>query len=83
MNGVPLLVADLLFKLAIATGVFVGFSVYFILLEEIHWRIHLGEWLPPGLGAARDYHLAHHDRPDARFNIFLPLWDILLGSMGN
>ena len=83
LNGVPLVVADLLFKLAIAAGVFVGFSVYFILVEEIHWRIHLGEWLPPGLGAARDYHLAHHDRPDARFNIFLPLWDILLGSMGN
>ena len=45
--------------------------------------IHLGEWLPQGLLRARAYHLAHHARPDARFNIFLPLWDTLLGPAGN
>jgi len=33
--------------------------------------------------AARAYHLAHHMQASARFNIFLPLWDTLLGSMGN
>jgi Fatty acid hydroxylase superfamily len=81
INGLPVLLAFCLFNSAIAPGIFVGFSVYFIIVEEIHWRIHLEEWLPPGLSAARAYHLAHHDRPDARFNIFLPLWDILLGSM--
>jgi len=66
----------------IAPGVFLAFAIYFITVEEVHWRIHLGEWLPPVLGASRAYHLAHHARPDARFNIFLPLWDTLLGSMG-
>jgi hypothetical protein len=83
INGAPVLLADFFFNFAIAPGIFLGFSVYFVIVEEIHWRIHLEEWLPPGLGAARAYHLAHHNRPNARFNIFLPLWDILLGSMGN
>ena len=83
INGLPVVIADFLFRLGIAPGIFVGFSVYFITVEEIHWRIHLGEWLPPVLGAARAYHLAHHARPDARFNIFLPVWDTLLGLAGN
>jgi sterol desaturase/sphingolipid hydroxylase (fatty acid hydroxylase superfamily) len=80
VNGLPVTAADLLFKLGLAPGILVGFSLYFITTEEFHWRIHLGEWLPPGFGGTRAYHLSHHDRPDARFNIFLPLWDILLGS---
>jgi fatty acid hydroxylase family protein len=83
INGLPVVIADFLFRFGIAPGIFVGFSVYFITVEEIHWRIHLGEWLPPGLRAARAHHLAHHARPDARFNIFLPVWDILLGPVGN
>ena len=82
-NGLPVVIADFLLRFGIAPGMLVGFSVYFITVEEIHWRIHVGEWLPPVLGAARAHHLAHHARPDARFNIFLPLWDILLGPMGN
>jgi len=83
INGLPVVIADLLFRFGIAPGIFVGFSVYFITVEEIHWRIHIGEWLPPVLGASRAYHLAHHARPDARFNIFLPVWDTLLGPAGN
>jgi Fatty acid hydroxylase len=82
INGIPVVAADLLFGLRIAPGVFLAFAIYFITVEEVHWRIHLGEWLPPVLEASRAYHLAHHARPDARFNIFLPLWDMLLGSMG-
>jgi Fatty acid hydroxylase superfamily len=80
VNGLPMIAADLLFKLGIAPGILVAFSLYFITTEEFHWRIHLGEWLPPGFRGTRAYHLSHHDRPDTRFNIFLPLWDILLGS---
>lgn len=72
----PLVLAFALpFHLGIAPGMFLGFVVYQIAVEEFHWRIHLGGWLPPGFGWARDYHLAHHDRPDGRFNIFLPLFD--------
>jgi Fatty acid hydroxylase superfamily len=80
VNGLPVVAVDLLFKLGIAPGILVAFSVYFITTEEFHWRIHLGEWLPPGFRAARPYHLEHHMRPNARFNIFFPLWDVLLGS---
>ena len=83
INGLPVVIADLLFRFGIAPGIFVGFSVYFITVEEIHWRIPIGEWLPPVLGASRAYHLAHHARPDARFNIFLPVCDTLLGPVGN
>ncbi len=82
INGVPVMIADLLFGLGMAPGIFLAFALYFITVEEMHWRIHLGERLPPVLRASRAYHLAHHARPDARFNIFLPLWDTLLGPAG-
>ena len=81
-NGLPVVAVDLLLRLGIAPGMLLAFAVYFITVEEVHWRIHLGERLPPLLRPSRAYHLAHHARPNARFNIFLPLWDILLGSMG-
>jgi hypothetical protein len=80
VNGLPVVVVDVLLGLGVAPGILVAFAAYFITTEEFHWRIHLGEWLPPGFRAARAYHLAHHVRPNARFNIFLPLWDVLLGS---
>jgi hypothetical protein len=79
INGLPVVIADLLFGLRTAPV----FTFYFITVEEVHWRIHLGEWLPPGFRAATAYHLAHHMQPNGRFNIFLPLWDTLLGSMGD
>ena len=36
INGLPVVIADLLFRFGIAPGIFVGFSVYFITVEEIH-----------------------------------------------
>jgi hypothetical protein len=60
----------------------IAFAVYFIVVEEVHWRIHLGGWLPALLTSARSYHLAHHDIPNARYNIFLPLFDLLFGNLG-
>jgi len=77
INGLPVIVADLLFGFRSAPGVLVAFTAYFLLTEELHWRIHLGESLPLGLESTRRYHLSHHTRPNARFNIFLPLWDFL------
>ncbi len=74
----PLVIAfDLPLHLGIASGMFLGFFAYQVAVEEFHWRIHLGGWLPPGLRWTRDYHLAHHDRPDGRFNIFLPIFDVI------
>ena len=80
VNGILAVALDLLLRLRIAPGMFLGFVAYQIVVEEFHWRIHLGGWLPFG-SCCRDYHLAHHDRPDGRFNIFLPFSDVLFGSV--
>lgn len=80
VNGFPVVIADLLFGLRIAPGILLAFATYFITVEEVHWRVHVGEWLPSGLRSARVHHLAHHARPYARFNIFLPLWDLVFGT---
>lgn len=79
-NGSPVALADLLARFSLAPGILLGFTAYFIAVEEIHWRIHLGGWLPPGLRAARAYHLDHHDIPEGRYNVFCPLFDLLLGT---
>jgi hypothetical protein len=79
-NGSPVIFADLLWGFALAPGILLGFTAYFIAVEEIHWRIHLGDWLPPGLRAARPYHMDHHDIPEGRYNVFFPLFDVLLGT---
>ncbi|MDA2914374.1 sterol desaturase family protein [Acidobacteriia bacterium AH_259_A11_L15] len=78
-NGAPLVAADLFFELGVVPAMLIAFAAYLVVAEEIHWRIHLGGRLPPGLRPARAYHLAHHERPDSRFNIFLPLFDWLVG----
>lgn len=81
INGAPIVLSDLVFGWRVVPGILVGFVVYVLAVEEIHWRIHLGEWLPPGLHFAREYHLSHHERSDERFNVFLPLFDWLFGSL--
>ena len=82
LNGVPAVIGDVLFKSRIVPGTLVAFTAYFIITEEFHWRFHLGGWLPPGFRSAKINHMAHHERPNAQFNIFLPLWDRLLGTSG-
>ncbi len=82
VNGGPAIALDLFCGFGIAVGILIAFSIYLVALEEIHWRIHLDGWLPPGLRSAREYHLAHHDRPDGRFNVFLPLFDWLFCTVG-
>jgi hypothetical protein len=82
INGVPVVILDALLGLRMAPGMLIAFSAYFLTTEEFHWRIHLGEWLPPGFQGTRAYHLAHHTRPDARFNIFLPMWDLMFRTAG-
>ncbi len=61
LNGMPVITLDLVFGLGVAPGMLIAFSLYFVVAEEIHWRIHMNEWLPPGLCSARRHHLAHHE----------------------
>ena len=79
-NGILLAALEVLLRPGISVGVLMGWAVYTIATEEIHWRIHLGEGLPPWLQWSREYHFSHHDYPNARYNIFLPLFDVLFGN---
>lgn len=79
-NGTLLAALEALLRPGISAGVLVGWASYMIATEEIHWRIHLGERLPLLLRWSREYHFSHHDYPNARYNIFLPLFDILFGN---
>jgi hypothetical protein len=81
-NGVLVTPIDLLLRLHVIPGIFVGWAVYLIIAEDVHWRIHMNGWLPPGLRFARAYHLSHHDYPNVRYNVLLPLFDLLLGNSG-
>jgi hypothetical protein len=80
-NGTAALLVEFLLRLGIAPGIFLGWAAYVVAVEEIHWRFHLGGWLPASLHAARIHHLAHHDIPGGRYNIFLPLFDFLFSSI--
>jgi hypothetical protein len=85
-NGVPVALLDrfvfsqagFFFHGSFAPGMLVAFSIYFIVTEHIHWRFHMGGWLPKSLRQARARHLAHHQHPDQDFSIFFPLFDRLL-----
>ena len=37
-NGIAVMGLDLLFGFTVAPGIFVGWTVYLVLAEEIHWR---------------------------------------------
>lgn len=79
-NGAPVAAADWLLRAGFAPGVLVSFSAYFILTEELHWRFHMGGWLPSWLARARARHMAHHDRPNCDYSIFWPLFDRVFGT---
>jgi Fatty acid hydroxylase superfamily len=82
INGVPAFLLATKFGLrGILPGVFIGWAAYLIVTEELHWRIHMNGWLPPGLRFARAYHMSHHARPNSRYNVFLPLFDFLFENM--
>ena len=79
-NGIVVIALDLILGFRVAPGIFVGWTVYLVAAEEIHWRIHMDAWLPPGLRFARAYHMSHHEIPNTRYNVFLPLCDFLFGN---
>jgi hypothetical protein len=74
-NALPVFTVEHFLRLGVAPGMLAGFTVYYILYEEIHWRMHLGGWLPQWLQAARSHHMLHHGDFEGRYNVFLPLCD--------
>ncbi len=80
-NGVLALAIGGVLHMAVAPGILAGFSLYFVMVEEIHWRIHMGEWLPLVIEPVREYHMAHHDIPGGRFNVFFPVFDYIFGNV--
>src|SRR4029077_19193659 len=75
LNAVPVLLLELFLHDGLAAGIFAGFTLYFIAYEEIHWRFHIGGWLPGWLRATRNHHMLHHGGFEGRYNVFLPIFD--------
>jgi len=80
VNGAPVIAADWLLRVGFAPGMLVSYSLYFFLTEEIHWRFHMGGWLPGWLARSRARHMAHHDRPNRDYAIFWSIFDRLFGT---
>ncbi len=79
-NALPILALELFLHGGLAVGIFAGFTLYFIAYEEIHWRFHLGGWLPGWLRVARSHHMLHHGGFEGRYNVFLPIFDWIFQS---
>jgi hypothetical protein len=80
-NAVPFFVIGRFLNGGWVTAVFVSFALYYIAFEEIHWRSHMGGWLPGWLRPAARHHLLHHARHTDRFNVFLPICDWVVESI--
>ena len=79
-NAIPVLLLQWIFRGGWGAGVFASFAIYYMAFEEIHWRSHMGGWLPGWLRPAARHHLLHHAQDTHRFNVFFPLFDWLLQS---
>jgi len=76
-NVVLFAIPDRLFHLRMLTGLTTAFLIYIVAGIQIHKRTHDGRWVP---AVCRAHHLSHHVRPKKNFNIFLPIFDCLLGT---
>jgi len=80
-NAAPFLFLQWLFRNGWTAGVFASFTIYYIAFEEIHWRTHMSGRLPKWLRPAARHHLLHHARDTGSFNVFLPIFDWIAGSV--
>lgn len=78
VNSIPTVALAVWTGVPFAAPAILAFVVYVLFTEEIHWRVHKGDWTPFGLGKK---HLLHHSRPKTRYNIFLPVFDWLFGTL--
>lgn len=81
LNAIPVVAIEQAFRWGIAPGALAAFVAYFVVYEEVHWRLHLDTGLPAWLASARRHHFQHHAGVEERFNVFLPLWDWISARM--
>jgi fatty acid hydroxylase family protein len=74
-NAPAVFLVERLLHVGLAAGMFAGFTIYYVLYEEVHWRFHLGGWLPRWMEPLRRHHLLHHGDFEGRYNVFLPVFD--------
>jgi hypothetical protein len=79
-NAAPFLLLQWIFRNGWTAGMFVAFTLYYIAFEEIHWRTHMGGRLPAQLRFAARHHLLHHAHETAEYNVFLPIFDWIIGT---
>jgi len=77
-NALPFLALQWTLHWSWVSGVFPSFALYYMAFEEIHWRSHMGGWMPAWLRPAAKHHLLHHAHDTGRFNVFLPIFDWLV-----
>ena len=75
-NAIPVAIVDHFAHTSAGGGLLIAFTIYFILFEELHWRIHMGG-LPKAFQFMRRHHYDHHTSRRGAFNVFMPLFDRL------
>jgi len=84
VNAAPFMFLQWIISNGRTAGVFASFTLYYIAFEEIHWRTHMGGWLPKWLRPAARHHMLHHANDTGRYNVFLPMFDwIVTGNSGS
>jgi len=85
VNCTPVVCADIWYQKGFSAPVMVAFVIYVLVMEEVHWRVHMGGYVPQWI---KSYHLSHHAMGDTptggktKFNIFVPIFDWVFGTMG-
>jgi hypothetical protein len=77
-NALPFMALQWILHWSWISGIFPSFALYYMAFEEIHWRSHMGGWMPAWLRPAARHHLLHHAHDTDRFNVFLPVFDWLI-----
>lgn len=76
VNGAPVLLLDVLFHKRWLSPCMIVFVLFFLFLEAMHRRFHLGQWTPWGA----EHHLHHHLFPLTNYGVVSSWLDRLFGT---